>query len=712
MNNNLLAALQAKKAAATEKPDLASVLAKRSASTSPLKPPNDSPATIKKPHRTEKSAVFQYEASIDSFLFFSESQSHNDFKVELLADKQQVQIPLAPCVYRLCDVTLAKKEPITLRQCTLQLNVLRCLQRECGLLNGKIERNSQADSVWEESELRQMRFMELLSNCGVYQRVLDLLLENPKASINVDGLDDFLAKIESLQPQLLEARGAETISFFPGIGELYTPGTKLLCHPDGLDGTPVGCTCVQGWYAEENNNKKLRYVLVVEFTVSCGDAVVVVAASEVIPEFPADRPTAVRDLQFRPIGEDKILMARLQKRGELYTSIATGHHFLEYQNDSLYPILSGWNSRSVQALSKGGRIMVDVQRGLQAGHVPVRATNDGMGDTVKEAIKLWDQSKRTGVVVPFRRAVPEIDGWMCWPMVTGFSFTARVWGKLLIGLSTDPHLCSNTCGHINFQQTAFDQLVLAEDKKELIRAVARNTGNLDDEEETVGLDVVANKGGASIFLLHGPPGCGKTLTAEAIAELLQKPLYVVTAGDLGITAAEVEKTFGTVLDLCQTWDALVLMDEADIFLETRSSTEIQRNALVCVMLRLLEYYSGCLFLSSNRGAESIDPAIASRITVMLGYPPLDTVGRAKVWQNLIELVPVISDDVEEKKKSKYRMEFGSEDYQTLGEKYALNGRQIKNSIVLARALARERSASLSMALLHRAVTAVAGQKHS
>jgi SpoVK/Ycf46/Vps4 family AAA+-type ATPase len=100
-------------------------------------------------------------------------------------------------------------------------------------------------------------------------------------------------------------------------------------------------------------------------------------------------------------------------------------------------------------------------------------------------------------------------------------------------------------------------------------------------------------------------GCGKTLTAEAIAELLKKPLYIVTAGDLGISASDVEKNLGSVLELCQTWDALVLIDEADVFLEARSSTEIERNALVCVMLRLLEYYSGCLFLSSNRSASSI-----------------------------------------------------------------------------------------------------------
>ena len=272
----------------------------------------------------------------------------------------------------------------------------------------------------------------------------------------------------------------------------------------------------------------------------------------------------------------------------------------------------------------------------------------------------------------------------------------------------------------------------------MIRAVARNAGggpkfeelsalsedydddDDDDSVEDAGIDVVANKGGAAVFLLHGPPGCGKTLTAEAIAELLKKPLYIITAGDLGVTAADVEKTLGSVLDLCSTWDALVLIDEADLFLETRTSTEIQRNALVCVMLRLLEYYSGCLFLSSNRAASSIDPAIASRITVMLGYPPLGVDGRTKVWKNLVELVPSQPKDEatgeilpriakNPHRASKYRVDFSDDDYKTLASAYELNGRQIKNSIVLARALARERGTPLSMAVLRRAVTAVAGE---
>ncbi len=123
-------------------------------------------------------------------------------------------------------------------------------------------------------------------------------------------------------------------------------------------------------------------------------------------------------------------------------------------------------------------------------------------------------------------------------------------------------------------------------------------------------------------------------------------------------------------------------------------------------------------MSSNRDAESIDAAVASRIAVMLHYPPLDVEGRTKVWKNLVELVPPLPINQSEqthmatlssRKTSKYRMGFTAEDYESLASAYQLNGRQIKNSIVLARALARERGVPLSLDVLKRAVTAVAGE---
>jgi len=833
-NNALLAALQSRQAAAANNGGATKASTEKNV-------PSDI-AQVVAPVIIPPGKTFIYNNETESFHFDLTSShtttarlghdAHGNADVDIV-------VPLAPCVYRMTDYTYSKKEPIQLTRCVNKLGVLRCLERECAQLNSLLwsrlhpstagdgdgdghldldQHNGEQRSITaggkvgrgggsiEEDELGKSRFMELLSNCGIYQKVSELILSScNKASdnisktdckkegnsndknpyripqIRVEGITDFLKTMEEVSPNLANAReeiaSSSTVSFYPGLGELFSPGSQLICFPEGMEGTPLGVRCVQSWYDEEMNratNKvKRKFILVVEFVVSVGDELVFVAASEVYPEFhDVGRSVPIRDLNHRRLdphnnSDDAILIDRMQRRGEFYASVATDNHYLEYHPNSFFPIIGGWGNNAVRPLSKSGRVMVDVSRGSLAGHVPIRGSSDGMSDTVKEAMKLFDQSKRTGVAVPFRTAIlpagfhnrstikKEQRGdddvhhlWMAWPMLTGFSFTARCWGKLLLSLPKPPPSSAldnalrsvpdspkrpsvkkmgvslaalggvGRCGnvnYINFHEKAFDQLVLADEKKELIRAVARNAGGFDeddDDEDEIGLDVVANKGAASIFLLSGPPGCGKTLTAEAIAELLKKPLYVVTAGDLGITASEVEKNLGGVLDLCSTWDALVLVDEADIFLETRSSTEIERNALVCVMLRLLEYYSGCLFLSSNRDANSIDAAIASRITVMLSYPPLDVDGRAKVWRNLIELVPTCPKDSKiannPRKISKYRLEFTKEEYHNLASGYSLNGRQIKNAIVLARSLARERGVPLSIVILKRAVTAVAG----
>jgi len=117
-------------------------------------------------------------------------------------------------------------------------------------------------------------------------------------------------------------------------------------------------------------------------------------------------------------------------------------------------------------------------------------------------------------------------------------------------------------------------------------------------------------------LLHGPPGTGKTLTAEAISELLRKPLYSVSVGELGTTIHELEDKLRGILEVACVWDAVVLLDEADIFLEQRSDNNIQRNAMVGIFLRLLEYHSGVMFLTTNR-VKRFDEAFHSRISIAL-----------------------------------------------------------------------------------------------
>lgn len=60
---------------------------------------------------------------------------------------------------------------------------------------------------------------------------------------------------------------------------------------------------------------------------------------------------------------------------------------------------------------------------------------------------------------------------------------------------------------------------------------------------------------------------------------------------------------------------VVLLDEADVFLEQRTLTDLQRNALVSVFLRVLEYYDGkfspsyleCLANTSRNPNSNIKP---------------------------------------------------------------------------------------------------------
>lgn len=67
---------------------------------------------------------------------------------------------------------------------------------------------------------------------------------------------------------------------------------------------------------------------------------------------------------------------------------------------------------------------------------------------------------------------------------------------------------------------------------------------------------------------------------EDIADYTKIPLYTVSCGELGIDSDGIEKNLKEALDLATTWNAIILIDEADIFLEARGPKELKRNSLV------------------------------------------------------------------------------------------------------------------------------------
>ncbi len=186
------------------------------------------------------------------------------------------------------------------------------------------------------------------------------------------------------------------------------------------------------------------------------------------------------------------------------------------------------------------------------------------------------------------------------PVVLGFAFGEKTWLEFTV----------SGVKEIVWNEGAYESLVLENNTKDVVKALVES----HKFNRGPGIDVIQGKGNGLVAVLHGPPGTGKTLTAEGIAELLKCPLYMVTAGELGTDSRALEQELEKVLNLAHAWGAVLLLDEADVFLEKRTIQDIHRNALVSVFLRLLEYFQGILFLTTNR-VETFDDAFQSRIHI-------------------------------------------------------------------------------------------------
>jgi hypothetical protein len=96
-----------------------------------------------------------------------------------------------------------------------------------------------------------------------------------------------------------------------------------------------------------------------------------------------------------------------------------------------------------------------------------------------------------------------------------------------------------------------------------------------------------------------------------MADYTKRPLYVVGCADLGITIESVEENLTRILRMSTEWNAILLLDEADVFLEQRSTHDLERNGLVsgnatCPWLPMQYQLTAlqCSFACSNTSKES------------------------------------------------------------------------------------------------------------
>jgi SpoVK/Ycf46/Vps4 family AAA+-type ATPase len=178
-----------------------------------------------------------------------------------------------------------------------------------------------------------------------------------------------------------------------------------------------------------------------------------------------------------------------------------------------------------------------------------------------------------------------------------------------------------------YQPELKQKLILREEQIDLIDILTAEMDVLMD-------DIVEGKSGGTTVLCAGPAGVGKTLTAEVYSEIIKRPLYRVHSGQLGLNVGEMEKALKDVLTRAQRWGAVMLIDEADVYIKRRDNN-IAMNAVVGVFLRVLEYFNGLLFLTTNR-VDDIDEAIVSRCIALIKYYPPDSEARRQIWLVMID----------------------------------------------------------------------------
>ncbi|RPD62803.1 P-loop containing nucleoside triphosphate hydrolase protein [Lentinus tigrinus ALCF2SS1-6] len=268
------------------------------------------------------------------------------------------------------------------------------------------------------------------------------------------------------------------------------------------------------------------------------------------------------------------------------------------------------------------------------------------------------------------------------PIVYGFSLSDKLWLEYNVNHITP----------IEWNDEAFAGLVLVPERKTLLRSLIEAHGRLSSNGENAFDDFIRGKGQGLVINLFGPPGVGKTLSAEATSEHLHRPLYIVGSGDLGTSAYELDQALGKAFSLAATWNAVLLIDEADVFLEQRSLHDMERNAMVAVFLRHVEYYRGILFLTTNR-IKTFDEAFLSRIHVALHFSELSQPTKAQIWRAFLAKAGIAKEDVDDALVAK------------LAER-EINGRQIKNACRTATSLALSRGERMRFEHLEEALNAM------
>ncbi|KAF5713584.1 TOB3 (member of AAA-ATPase family) [Fusarium mundagurra] len=428
-----------------------------------------------------------------------------------------------------------------------------------------------------------------------------------------------------LDKDLIDFRTAWTL--FPRDSTAYSYGmnSEFIAKVDGTE--------------YDTNDGVMQLVLTAKVMAFNGEAFIWRKKSLTINEFSGNKP--IRDLRHYPFEmhpEKDAIEQRLVSRGRKVLDLQ-GLAYCSYNGIALHSGESGVEKHNVECrvlvdvvgfnkyhLAQGKRENKDPE--IEVVDVSLRRRKQDLAEAKPEGKHPKTQLKRLNEEDQAKNKEellqkPKELAFMT-ELIGGYALKNKLWVYFYVE-DLEP---------IVWNDQAYSHLVFDEQQKDLVLSFVENHSLANDANKAME-DVIVGKGQGLIMLLSGPPGTGKTLMAEAIADRTHRPLFYLQAEDLGINAAALGANIKRVFEMATEWNAVILLDEADVFMAERNPNDIHRNELVSIFLRELEYYRGIIFLTTNL-YHTIDTAFRSRVSLHLLFKSLTREARETVWRKFLQ----------------------------------------------------------------------------
>lgn len=482
-----------------------------------------------------------------------------------------------------------------------------------------------------------------------------------------------------------EAQGG--VVSFGSLAEIYTPGTKCIAEI-GSSGLQVGVTVRSSWFEEHTSvlSTTRTFKIEVEFLACVGHHFAFVVCVLSLESFDTARP--VSQLPIFPLDLQVGLRMRLWERGGKSIECAKGRHLRTHTpgtfwaNDA-HPAQASCTSQCLIDLD----VIVgeDVAQGLGL---------DPLSEAVRRAVGQYSElakcghfdRKQPGVVhydaatkmvliddLVLFEDVPETFAWCCWPTLPVFSVDYRCFGQA-VAWSLQP---------LRKKTDTWEAVALPPNDKTLLRASL-----VQHHGEGAPASTITSRGRGLTILLQGPPGTGKSFTVGAAGDLLQCPVYVINARELGPSHDSTERRMLEALQACAQWNLILVIDDVDVLFgldacESRSAGK----PLAHTMLHVLERHRTIVFLTAHK--HITDPVLQSHLTLTLSYPELSADRRSALWQAALREV-------------RGTATVAHIDVDALAAE-PLNGWQIRNTLRLAVAWSQDSGRPLDQHCLERAL---------